>query len=115
MKCTKGNWRVVRYCCRSGNCAVCRGVTPFGTPLRVTQGENYSEAYATYVAVKWGSYYAAVELMPVDRILSTVAMETLDHRTLLQMVLDDCDVLNPDGSARPLSEDLLAKIRAALG
>lgn len=51
-------YRVERDCCTSGNCACCRGVTPFGKPLRVVQARGYTEQRAKQVAANWRSYKA---------------------------------------------------------
>lgn len=111
MKHERGNWQVLRNCCRSGNCVVCHNVTPLGTPTRVVQANGYSQAYAEFVADMWSDYGAVAGPMEPDAVPKP---KPLPPPTLLQMVLDESEVLNPDGSARPLSEDLLAKIRATL-
>lgn len=59
-----GEWQVSRNCCTSGNCFKCQGATTGKGSVRVIQGDNYSEAYAKYVAAHWGEYKATVEKMP---------------------------------------------------
>lgn len=62
----RGSFRVMRNCCTSGNCFECRGVTPYGKPLRIVQADGYSEAYAARVAQNWSLYKATVERMPLN-------------------------------------------------
>lgn len=61
----RGTFRVMRNCCTSGNCVECRGVKPYGTPVRVEQGSGYSKEYAEQLASNWSSYKATVEPMPL--------------------------------------------------
>jgi len=61
MKRETGNWRVMRDCCKSGNCFECRHVTPYGKPLRIVHADGYSEAYARHVASNWRTYNATAE------------------------------------------------------
>ena len=67
MKYEKGNWRVVRDCCTSGNCVTCMHRSPYGAAVRVTQGDGYSQAYAKHVAGNWQRYNAMAEPMPFKR------------------------------------------------
>lgn len=60
-----GGFRVMRNCCTSGNCVECRGVTPYGKPVRVEQASGYSKEFAQFVAKNWARYEATVEPMPV--------------------------------------------------
>ena len=61
-------FRVMRDCCRSGNCFYCcaKGVapSPFGTPQRVEHLRTASAEFAEFVAEKWASYDARVEPVP---------------------------------------------------
>jgi hypothetical protein len=63
MKLEKGNWRVTRRCCRSGNCFHCLGARTGKGSVRLVQGSDYSEAYARYIAHNWRSYEAIAEPM----------------------------------------------------
>lgn len=62
----RGSFRVMRNCCTSGNCFECRGVAPFGKPVRVEQASGYSQEYAEHVAANWARYRATVERMPLN-------------------------------------------------
>lgn len=77
----------------------------------VTWHSSERTAQNASASYKWDGAATLVGVFAVTQ----AAVPLLPAPTLLQMVLDDCDVLNPDGSARPLSEDLLAKIRAVMG
>lgn len=60
----EGNWRVMRRCCTSGNCIVCKGATTGKGAVMVEQMSGLSEAYAKFVAENWHAYKAVAELMP---------------------------------------------------
>jgi len=60
----KGDWQVKRNCCTSGMCIVCKGSKI--RPIPIIHGNNYSEAYARYVASGWQSYAAEAEKMEND-------------------------------------------------
>jgi len=64
MKHETGNFQVTRRCCTSGNCFTCLGTRSGTGSVRVVHADNYSRAYAEYVAGKWGAYDAKVEPMP---------------------------------------------------
>lgn len=54
---------IMRACCTSGNCVVCRGVAPFGTSVAVEHTRVVGEAAAARVVAIWGAYQAkAVEV-----------------------------------------------------
>ena len=59
MKYEKGNWRVVRNCCTSGLCIICKGRRQ--RPTRIVQADGYSKRYAQWVASNWQSYKAIAE------------------------------------------------------
>ena len=63
MKSEKGNWKVVRNCCTSGYCVDCKGIGIGTRPRRIVHADNYSEAYAKWVASNWQSYAAKAEPM----------------------------------------------------
>lgn len=66
MKHQIGNWQVTRNCCTSGNCFFCHGALSGKGCKRVVQANNYSQAYATYVAGHWSSYKAVAERMSAN-------------------------------------------------
>ncbi len=81
MKHEQGLWIVKRDCCTSGNCASCRGITPLGTPMRITQSFGLGEAYARWVAGNWASYKAVAEPLPGTQSMnSTAAVGALQPR-----------------------------------
>ena len=69
MKHETGLWQVTRNCCRSGMCFRCQGAPT--RPLRIVQGDRYSEAYAKHVARNWSecasAYAATAERMLVSK------------------------------------------------
>jgi len=58
----RGNYRVMRWCCQSGNCFECRHLG-YGKRKRVTQTDQVSKAWAQYVAENWQVYGATAEKM----------------------------------------------------
>jgi len=72
MKSELGYWRVMRDCCRSGNCFRCQGALTGKGAVRIVQAQGYSEAYARHVARNWGEYKAVAEPMPVENRPLTV-------------------------------------------
>jgi hypothetical protein len=60
----KGNYRVTRWCCTSGNCVHCRGFGNREKRKHVVQTDNVSKDWAKYVAANWHTYGAKAEPMP---------------------------------------------------
>lgn len=58
-----GNWRVMRDCCRSGNCFECRRSD---SRHRIVQTDGVSRRYAEYVAYGWSGYRATAERVPAQ-------------------------------------------------
>lgn len=53
-------YSVVRNCCTSGNCVVCNGKTPVGTPLRIVQQTGLTKPRARDVKHNWLLYAAEI-------------------------------------------------------
>lgn len=59
-----GHFRVVRMCCRDGNCLICLGGFNRARRGRIIQLDRLSETSAKAVALNWAGYDAVVEAMP---------------------------------------------------
>lgn len=97
-----------------------RGIELIGKTAQWVKDRGYGvtwhkteRAAAAAAAGKWVWDLSAV-LVGVFAVGAVACPERTPPKpaTLLRMVLDECDVLNPDGSARPLSAELVAMIRA---
>lgn len=58
------NWQVDRNCCHSGNCIVCMGRTPIGTPVRVVHMTQLTKADAKQIADRYRDLQASAKPMP---------------------------------------------------
>lgn len=61
---TPGRFRVMRFCCLSGNCFECHGLHILTRRKRLLQIDRVSRQSAQIVARNWRDYGAVVEPMP---------------------------------------------------
>ena len=62
-KWAKGHYRVMRFCCRSGNCIECHACFKLEKRKRIIHTSNVSKEWAKFVTANWHSHGATMEKM----------------------------------------------------